>query len=142
MLFLCLNVCVSVCASHLSFYSFIFSVSFCLILTSYKYSAFFIKIVKHVKLSNILHGVHQGGHGVGHSFFLIFTYDSEVRPSMDYPFLKELQFLCIKKLRIFYRSKNIKQLEVMSWAALAEASYLAKNCLHYLQQKDNINSIK
>ena len=34
-------------------------------------------------------------------FFLFFTYDSEVRPTLDYPFLKELEFLCIKKLRIF-----------------------------------------
>ena len=34
-------------------------------------------------------------------FFLIFTYDSDVRPTLDYPFLKELEFLCIKKLRIF-----------------------------------------
>ena len=34
-------------------------------------------------------------------FLFFFTYDSEVRPTLDYPFLKELEFLCIKKLRIF-----------------------------------------
>ena len=33
--------------------------------------------------------------------FLNFLYDSEVRLILDYPFLKELEFLCIKNLRIF-----------------------------------------